>query len=274
MSQIIHSKTTDYAVIQLVGKTPDYNVYIVQDQTSDQEYLLKIVGDVSQNGLLDREAFLLQDLREEIDRRNTEHKHIKKTDRGLGYQRCYPCLVESFLIPEQGNRRANVIAIYGAESVSDLVPIEQLRAREQVYIDPKTSAWIMGRLLKIFTLSHSFGVEVGKIDGGNILINPYEHHVVLFDWTQARHYDEPLSRKITQQEIASAAKQVVLALGGDPITGKLLQSDQLSDTRYEDYLRQLVAGREFDPVLAGAKFYELIDDMWESAFHPFTTIPL
>lgn len=274
MGQIIHSKTTDYAVLQLVGKTPDYNVYIVQDQADDQEYLLKIAADATRNGLLDREAFLLQDIREEIERRNDGHKRRNKTDHGLGYQRCYPRLAQSFLVPEQGNRRANIIAIYGTESVSDLVPIEQWRTREQVRLDPKSSAWIMGRLLKIFTLSHPFGIEMGKINGGNILVNPHEHHVVLFDWTHARHHDGVLSSKIARREIADATKQVVLALGGDLETGKLPPSDQLTDSRYEDYLRQLAAGRHTDPVSTGAEFYELIGDMWESAFHPFTTIPI
>lgn len=273
MGQTIRA-AADYAVLKRVGRTQDYSVYVVKNKTTQEQCLLKIASDVRGNGLLDREAFLLRELREEIERRNAEHKHRNQTDQGLGYQRCFPRLVESCLVPEQGNRRVNIIAIFGAASMMDLVPIEQWRARERVRVDPKSSAWIMGRLLKIFTLTHPMGVAAGKIDGGNILVNPIEHHVVLFDWTRARHHEGPLPLEVAREEISQAARQVILALGGDPETGLLPESDQLLDSRYADRLKYFVDKRVSDPIAAGAGFYELLGTLWESGFHDFTTMPL
>lgn len=274
MGNIIHGKSADYAVLQLVGRTDDYNVYIVEGAADLRQYLLKIATDIHGNGLLDREAFLLLEIKEEIERRNAEHKRVNKTNQGLGYQRCFPQMVESFLVPNQGNRRVNVIAIYDAEQVKDLVPIEQWRTRERVRLDPKSSAWIMGRLLKIFTLTHPMGVAVGKIDGGNILVNPDKHHVVLFDWTQARHYDMALPKEVARDEISRAATQVFLALGGDLKTGTLPESDQLPDSRYADLLKSFANKQVIDPFEAGREFYALLESLWKTEFHPFTTHPL
>lgn len=273
MAQIIQSPVTKYHIDALVGQTTNYNVYIVTADSGEQ-HLLKIAVTTHHNGLLDREAFLLRDLYEEITRRETEHECTNKPNEDLGYKRCFPRLEESFLVPEQGNRRVNVITIYGAETPRDLVPIEQWRTRERVRIDPKTSAWILGRLLKIFTLTHPFGVSIGKVDGGNILVNPTEHHVAFFDWTQARHHNSQLPPSVAQTEIAAATKQVILALGGNINTGELLDDPQLPDSRYAELLKQLADGRLSDPVSAGVQFYRLVDEMWERGFHPFTTYKL
>lgn len=269
----IRSQTTTYQVGALVGKTASYNVYIVTSGVGEQHLMKTAVTDHC-NGLLDREAFLLRELHQEITHRNAEYKARNKTDHGLGYQRCFPRLVESLVVPEQGQRRVNIIAVYGASSVKDLVPLEQYRTRANARIDPKSSAWIMGRLLKIFTLTHPMGVAAGKIDGGNILINPIEHHVVLFDWTEARHHDGQLPRTVACEEISHAAKAVILALGGNLATGELPTSDQLPDSRYADYLKRMAHGSVCDAVSAGAQFYELLDTVWKPSFHPFTTTPL
>ena len=274
MSQIIRSDTTDYAVLKQVGETELYRVYIVVDVADNQEYLLKIAPDVLGNGGLDREAFTLREIEKEIAQVDAKFKQKNNTEDGLGFQRCFPRLVESFLVPEQGNRRVNVIAIYGVKQVTDLVPLEQWRTRERRRIDPKSSAWIMGRMLKIFTLTHPLGVSVGKIDGGNILVNPEAHHVVFFDWSLARHHDGQVSATLAREEISAAATQVVLALGGNPKTGALPASEQLPDNRYADLLGTFVKRKVSSPFTAGQDFYGLLNELWKSEFHPFTTIPI
>ncbi len=158
--------------------------------------------------------------------------------------------------------------------MSELVPIGQWRARELVRLDPKSSAWIMGRLLKIFTLTHPMGVSVGKINGGNILVNPIEHHVVFFDWTRARQSDGPVSGRVAREEISQAARQVILALGGNPVTGELPSHEQLPDARYASLLTAFVDKEVDDAFTAGSKFYTLLDELWEKEFHPFTTHPI
>ncbi len=274
MGRIIRSETADYIVRELVGETEFYRVYIVVDSKTRQELMLKIAPNAIGNGGLDREAFTLREIDAEIVRVNSKYKEKNHTEHGLGFQRCFPRLVESFLVPEQGNRRVNVIAIFGAKQATDLVPLEQWRTREKRRIDPKSSAWIMGRLLKIFTLTHPLGVSVGKINGGNILVNPKEHHLVFFDWSQARHHDGQVPTAVAREEISAAATQVILALGGNPKNGVLPGSDQLPDNRYTDLLATFAKKKVSDPFTAGQDFYQLLHEMWESEFHPFTTFPL
>lgn len=272
MRQItIRSSTTDYVVVQLVGETADYRVYVIRKESSMEEFLMKIASNIASNGLLDREAYLLRELHEEMSLRDEEYVRLGMSEKSLGYQRCFPRLVETFLVSGQGNRRANIIAIYGAESMLDLVPIEQWRVRAKVRIDPRSSAWIMGRLLKIFTLTHPLGVSSGKVDGGNILVNPIEHHVLLFDWTRAHRHEGSLPKLIAAEEISNAARQVVLALGGNPATGQLPEHEQLRDSRYADMLKRMIDKNVSGSVSAGAEFYRLLDQLWEPGFHPFAT---
>lgn len=274
MTQVIHSATSDYAVQRLVGRTPVYNVYTAVQESTGYECLLKIAASVGENGLLDREALILREIHGVVTRIEAEHQRNEGAGKNLGYEYCFPRLQESFLVPEQGNRRVNIVSVHGVREIADLVPLEQWRTRQRVRIDPKSSAWIMGRLLKIFTLTHSLGVAAGKINGGNILINPNEHHVMLFDWTGAQHEGGLLSPEVAGEEISQAARAVFTALGGDLETGTLPTHEQLPDSRYVEFLKQLVDKQTSDSFSAMARLYRLLDEMWERSFHPFTTIPL
>ena len=273
MQSVVIQGKAEYVVTQLVGKFPDFNVYICQSKEGI-EYLLKIAREQSVNGLLDREAFILAALAEEMSERDEVFKRETGSEHGHGYRRCIPSLVETFVAKTQSNRRVNVLSIYGADSMRDLVPLLQYRTREKVCIDPKTSAWIMGRLLKILTLTQPFGVTLGALDGENIVINSSKHHVTLFDWTRATLTPGALSTKTAKAEIAAAACEVILALGGNLEEKRLPESPQLADTRYADMLFSFASGGSSNPFTAGAQFYELLDQLWESGFHKFTTHPI
>ncbi len=277
MTQTIRSPTTGYVIADLeksrLAQTPAFTVYHVTDEMDGRWYLLKVSPDVPGNGRLDREALVLKDIQREVERLRSKEKPGTR-DGGLRYEKCFPRLHESFLFTEQGNRRVNIIEIPGTQSVADLYPIQEWRTRDNVRIDPKSSAWLMGRLLKSFTLTHPIGVGVGKIDGGNILVNPEKHRAIFFDWTQAHQYQSYVPPEKVGEEIAQAATQVFIALGGDLATGTLPYSDQLLDTQYVELLREFMSGRERNPDEAAKRFYELVRNMWDKEFHTFTTIPI
>ena len=273
MSEVIRSPTTSYTVVKPLGRTPTYNVYLVNDKADGGWCMLKVSAGTQGNGRLDREALVLKDIQAEVERLRASEKS-GVTDGALRYEKCFPRLRESFLFKEQGNRRVNVIDIVDTDAVHSLVPLEQWRTRERVRIDPKSSAWLMGRLLKVFTLTHPIGIRVGKIDGGNILVNPKKHRAIFFDWTEAHQYERYVPPVKVGEEIAQAATQVFLALGGNVSTGLLPESDQLPDTRYAKLLTEFMSGSERDPDKAAKRFYTLIREMWNKEFHPFTTIPI
>ena len=277
MPQVIRSPTTGYVIADLqksrLAQTSTYTVYLVTDEADGAWYMLKVSPDIPGNGRLDREALVLKDIQTEVERlRATEKPGI--TGGGLRYEKCFPRLRESFLFKEQGNRRITIIEIPDTDSVRSLVPLEQWRTRERVRLDPKSSAWLLGRLLKVFTLTQPIGISVGKIDGGNILVNPKKHRAIFFDWTEAHQYEQYVPPETVGEEIAKAATQVFLALGGNLGKGTLPASDQLTDDRYAQLLLRFMSGVERDPDKAAQNFYKLIREMWEPEFHTFTTIPL
>jgi hypothetical protein len=272
MKPIIVSGAADYTVTQKVGVFPNFTVYVCR-LADGTEGLLKIANEVSHNGLLDREAYVLNILAEEMTQRDVEYKKRTGADKGLGFDRCIPRLIESFVTNSQSGRRLNILSFYGSKRVSEWVPLQQWRTREKVRIDAKSSAWIMGRLLKIFTLIHPAGIEIGSLSGQNILVHPENHHVTLFDWTGAVSHIGAVPKRKAADEISRAAHEVIVALGGDWETRSLPPSDQLPDNRYATMLFDLERGRYSDSFKAGQEFYELLNDLWEKSFHPFTTHP-
>ena len=274
MQPVTVTGSVPYIAVKRLGEFPNFTVYACRATGYDSELLLKISSSVTGNGTLDREAFLLRELAVEMQRADDGYRKETNHKSGLGFNRCFPTLVDSFTVAEQGGRRVNIISIYGARQVTDLTPLEQWRTREKRHLDPKSSAWIMGRLFKIFTLTHPFGLAVGQVTGGNILINAEEHHVCFFDWSQARHYGGSLPENVAKEEISLAATAVFLALGGDLVTGKLPESEQLQDDRYARFLKRCIDKQVADAFRAGKEFYELLDELWEKSFHPFTTYHL
>ena len=285
MQKIIRSPMAEYLIADLdksrLKQTAEHTVYLVTDVADGNWYMLKVSVDIPGNGRLDREALVLKDIQTEVARILLAEKPGSVSG-GLRYEKCFPRLRESFLFTEQGNRRINIIEIPATDSVRDLVPIEHWRTRGieigpnlvKVRIDPKSSAWLIGRLLKVFTLTQPIGISVGKIDGGNILVNSEKRRAIFFDWTDAHQYDKYVPSEKAGEEIASATKEVFLALGGSLAKGTLPPSDQLTDDRYAQLLLQFMSGAERNPDKAALRFYKLVREMWEPAIHPFTTIPL
>lgn len=265
MGKIAVFGSIGYIVDELVGVTPNFKTYRCHGDGADHESLMKIAVTKAQNGLLDREAFLLGEISSEIA--NTE------AIRELGYNNCFPTLEESFVEATQGDRRINITAFSGVDRVANLVPLKRIRSKEKRRIDPKTSAWIFGRLLKIFMFTHEFGVSVGRLAGENILINPGKHHVTFFDWTNAQHHNARVPVEIARDEISCAAREVILALGGDPFSCKLPESDQLTGPSYADMLFEFANKEVSCARQAHEKFYGLVRDLWPREFHAFTTIP-
>lgn len=273
MRQLIRSPTTTYGIERQIAKTEAFTVYLVIDEADGAWYMLKIAPDQTDNVRFEREVLALRDIWAEVERIRATEPSLT-VGGGYRYEKCFPRIHESFLFTEQGSRRINILAIPAAEVVTDLVPLEQWRTRERVRLDPKSSAWLMGRLLKIFTLTHPIGVSVGQITGGNILVNPIKHRAFFFDWTEAHQYNPYVPPEKVGEEIAQAARQIFVALGGDLRKRALPPSDQLVDTRYAELLLRFMSGTERDPDKASIRFYQLIRELWEPEFHPFTTIPI
>lgn len=272
MGTLVRSpKGIQYEVGKLLGENEQYRLYATA-LFDGRAAILKIVLAPEQNGSLDREAYILQTLREEATATEVEYAKTKTGDTFLNYQLCFPDLIESFISEEQQKRRINILCMSEtSKKLGDLVPLAHLVSKEQVRIDPKTSAWILGKLLKLLVFAHSQDISVGLLTGDNILIHRENHYVTVFDWSQANLIGGGVPENTAAEEIAAVTRAVVIALGGYPETGMLLPDEQLEDGRYEDLLKQLLS-REFAAAVDAHKhFYEVIRALWPRVYYPFTT---
>lgn len=209
---VITGKKSPYTVIALLAHTASHRIYICKDAAGNLR-LLQIAATREANGGLGRGAYVLMQLTTESQRLDGLYS-AKHDGKHLHYDRLFPELVESFVCAEQDNRRVNILAFTDVADVAGLVPLSSLRTRDQVRIDLKTSAWILGRLLKLLTFVHAQGVAVRTIRSDNILLDTGKHFAIVLDWSSARVYQQAIEREGSVADIASAASAVMASIGG------------------------------------------------------------
>ncbi|QQS21486.1 hypothetical protein IPM09_03090 [Candidatus Saccharibacteria bacterium] len=267
---VITGTKSPYTVIAPLAHTTSHRLYICKDGTGNLR-LLQIAVTRGANGGLGRGAYILGQLTAESQRLDTLYA-TKHDGKHLHYDRLFPELVESFVSPTQDKRRVNILAFTDVTDVASLVPFSNLRTRDQVRLDLKTSAWVMGRLLKLQTFVHAQGVGIRAIRSDNILLDPSKHFAIVLDWSSARMYQQAIEREGAMSDIASAASAVMASIGGTS-HGVSYELDE-AEVRYVALLRQLGDGAVTDAITAHSQFYELVRDIWPNEFHPFTTLPL
>lgn len=271
---VVESVSHRYQVGDHVADAGTYRLYLCEQVQTGRRCLLQIAAEPAHNGALDRSAFLLDELKrhaDELEERYTDTRPYPEAR--LNYDLSVPQLVDSFLCSQQGGRRINILAFRNVEDVRRMVPISNITIKDRRRVDLQTSAWIMGKALKVLAFAHSRGIANRHADGANILIDPDEHYVVLFDWSGAHVFTGDVPNDVKRTEIVQAAQAVLVTLGGvngaKDIPGV---SDEYQP--YLDFLQQLAAGAYRDAHRAHTAFYELIDELWERSFYPFTSLPL
>ena len=231
------------------------------------------------NGILDRGSFVLRELAVKAVKLEEDYaNHRRYPEERLNYQFGFPEVVDSFVLKEQGGRRINILAFPCLEArspilnVSTLVPLHNILHKDNKRVDLRTSAWIMGKILKLLAFVHDHGVELGGMDLTTILIQPDEHFVILFDWERARTHPEVVPLDQTRQEIMDAAKTVIILLGGDRATRTFPEDVSTVEgfEPYTQYLLSLAAGSQANALIAHGEFYQLLKRMGWRGFHPFT----
>jgi hypothetical protein len=267
-----------YRVGDKVGSNPNYTLYKVVQLGTGRECMLQIAVDAARNGVLDRYAYVLRELKKHADQYEKDFEpHRTRPDERLNYHFVFPELVESFRAPEQGNRRVNMLAFACAEQVSEMVPLSNIVRKDEKRVDIQSSVWILGKFLKAVDFAHSVGIEVGRLSMGNLLIQPDEHFVTIFDWSGAHtHPMGAVPKETARAEIQAVARSVIGLLGGDAASRYIPyeEHDVAVYDRYTDFLFKLAGGSWHNAHSAHHEFYELVDTLWERGFHPFTTFPL
>lgn len=271
--------THEYPVIEiagepkLLGETEQFRTYEC-NLPDGGAGILKIAATVADNNLLDREAMLLRMMRNEAARLEEEYAKVKKNPlHMLRYEFCFPDLADSFIAEDQEGRRINILRFHLVGDLGHLVPIEHISERDKVRIDPKTSAWMLGKTLKGLVFAHSENIAIENLEE-NILIERGDHYVILFDWSAAVIYPGGIPQETARGEIARAAQKVIVALGGNSETWQIPADPQDADGSYTRYLHYLADGNEYDASRAHTRFYEIVRSLWpHRGFWPFTSYP-
>lgn len=264
-----------YGVGGLVAESEKYRLYLCKQEGTERQCLFQIAIEVGYNGNLDRNAFFLGELQRRAEVLELEYEKVRtRPDSVLNYQLGFPELVDSFVCLEQGGRRVNILAFRNVEDVSKMVPLSGITEKDHLRVDIRTSAWILGKLLKLLVFAHSENIVVKQLDAGNILIEPDQHYVLIFDWSDAVTFAGEIPEEYCREEISAVAEAVTVVLGANPLTGKCPDDGDPAFADYCCYVLELVNRNERSAQRAHQNFYELIDRLWPHGFHKFTTQPL
>ncbi|HOX29746.1 MAG TPA: hypothetical protein P5080_00075 [Candidatus Paceibacterota bacterium] len=259
-----------YEVKELVAKSDRFRLYACTQKGVAGRRLLQIAATVEDNPLLQRSALHLKELEGKAYEIEEEFALVKeKPDDRLDYQLGIPELIDSFECLEQGRRVINILGFRNVEDISQVIPLANIAQKDKRRIDAKTSAWIMGKLLKLLVFAHGEGFTPETLDAGNILIEPVQHYVMIFNW--ARSDITPAKRR---EDISNAAKTVITAMGGNPRTGYLPDDGVENFAQYREILFRL-ASQEFTSAKnAHEAFYGVVYVIWPRKYHDFGVRPI
>jgi hypothetical protein len=267
----INSQDHEYEVGAKVAETDLYRIYLCKQADTNRSCLLQIASEPEGNGPLQRSAFLLQRLAVRAEELEVEYARVTKDpNRSLGYDLGFPELVESFISADQGGRVVNILAFRNVDDPHNMTPISNIIRKDRLRADLRTSAWIMGKTLKMLGFTQDAGIGMGQVNEDSILLEPDEHYVLLFDFAAAATFDDRVPRETRAAEIVQAAKTVIELVAGDVASGKFPDDEDGRLKPYTDFLLGLASGDQGDAHQAHREFYSLVDTLWERGFYPAT----
>lgn len=267
----IEGNNDSYTVGDLVAENSRYRVRKCTN-SDGRELLLQVAVDDSHNGDVAKNAFLLSQLKSVADATQKRYEESERTG-SLSYDLGFPELCDNFVLESQGGRQVNILGFRYVDEVSSVIPLVKFW-KSSLRVDLRTSAWIMGKLLKVVSFAHDNRMEVSRISGNNVLIEPDKHYTLVFDWSNVVIHEEAVPASVRRREIQASAQTVIKALGGD--LDRARAND--ADLPYTNHLQLLSTTGESDATEAHRAFYEIVDSLcedpesvWEKGFHEFTT---
>lgn len=265
--KILGNHGQEFTIMRQLIASDEFNLH--ECELNGKTFFLKVATTRTQNNTLEREQYVLELLKDEAS--ELEKEFVKSdyySGNPLNNHFVFPRLVDTFFHEE---RKVLILSFeYIANQTSDLTPLSFITQRDQVHVDPRTSAWILGKLLKMLVFTHATNVSLGDLSGDNILINKKNHYIALCHWHNAVPTND-LSDKEKSEEIIAITTEVINLLGGNSETGEIPADEQVVDNQYPDLLKKLLSGHYVDAKSAHTDFYKIIRLIWSSKFHPYTT---
>lgn len=270
----VTGKNGEYEVGELVAKNDRYRLRHCRDKHG-REMLLQIATHASKNAELSRAGWALTTLKErsdEVERAYSDAGHSGMLNYDLGF----PELTDSFIFEGQGARQVNILRFREILKVGGIIPLLKIW-KDDLRVDLPTSAWIFGKLIKTVSFAHDNRIQVNNITGNNVLIEPDQHYVVIFNWSDMVVHETSVPSLTVREEIKLAANLVIRAVGGD--LDKARVND--ADLPYTRLLQSFATEGASSAAKAHGMFYEVVDSLcgnpdstWKNGFHPFATLSL
>ena len=242
---------------QLIGESPRLRVYL-GSLDSGQHVIVKVAKNFYDGNILAEEAGKFKLL-------SAFGKQVSELEKSQGkaeshYDWLFASLLSSFMEPTQGDRRISVFTMPDIE-LDQLTPLAKLYS--EVKIDARTSAWILGRLLKFYGF---FELLAASEDSpfaqypiflpGDYLIGPGSHRLIYYN------FSGDMADAVAHDFVQVVSKFV--------LDWTVVSDENLLDKEYWCFVEKLSVSGSKSFEEAHKDLYGLIRRLWGIQYYPFT----
>lgn len=268
---VVTGENANYEIVQKLGSTEYLSYYICTTSSAkDRWQILAIAAQIKHNVMIDRTTYLLKRLCEYSELYEQEFaKAPEHSGQRIHYDWLFPQVMDEFTLYEQGERRVAILDFLDVDLHKAFALMQLIDKRKRV--DLRTSAWIMGRFLKLLSFLHECDVSAPIIIS-NFLLEPQNHRLLMVNWTNG-----VLGENLTPAQrcfaIKQAAESTLLLLDANYGNGRWHYDHKMEDceAEYIDCLASMHRGDFTDAIDAHIQFYATVEKLWGRAFYPFTT---
>gem|GEM_PF-2112657 len=255
---MIKLKVRDIEVKNKIGESQSFRVYHGEDENG-QGVVIKVAANYDDNDKLAAEAGLvvsMQSFADKITGFETELNGGKKLSR---YDLLFAKLETTFIEQSQGDRRINVFSV-PETSIDKLTPLVKLSHETQ--IDARSSVWILGRLLKFYSMFELMTIDLDNkvpsypsFSPSNFFIGPERHRLICYNFPNV--------------EVDAIATDHIKAIASFILDWVVIEKDE-SEEQYLRFLKDLSANGRKKFKDAHMELYANVSGWWGFEYHPFT----
>lgn len=253
----------DQSNLLFVSEARRFKLYLVKGADGENK-LLKVPLDRYGNGSIQHEAVFLQYLASKSSEFELEFGE-KHDNEKLHYDWIFPVLDRTFLTGEdQGGRQMNLLSIQDAD-VADFTPLSKMYSEYRV--DARTSAWMLGRMLKLLTFIEEIDASL-IVHRESIIFEPKMHRLVYIDWINANHGNFGMIRSTSIAESVQTFREWT-SWYSDFDYDSGYPSDE-KEAQYLHTLQNIEEHSEIGAAWAHRELYKTLDHLWGRNYHPFS----
>ena len=248
------TKVRDFEVKNRIGESDKYRVYL-GEKADGSSVVLKVAKTFEDGDVLAFEAGKFNTMKTvEAEIRRFQNP-TKEND--SHYDWLFAKLEASFIEQSQGGRRINVYSLPDVD-FDKLIPLSKLMAK--IEVDAKTSAWILGRIFKLYGFFELIAVandqstiEYPVFSIGDYLIEPEKHRVIFYNFPE--------------KNVDVVANDYVKEIAKTFLEWAVIEEE---DKAYRELLENLARDGSMTFEAAHKMMYAVIEELWGRKYHTFT----